>query len=194
MRTYGKISLTDRKRIFEAYEEEKDWRAMAKALGVNERTAYEWIRRGQKSPKAKGGSVTKKTDAIDDALDEWISENPSITLANLVDLIITNFNITVSINTVKNWLDGKAYSVKDVRTVIHNMNLPVNKEKRATYLSRLFYARSTGRTIMWVDEINFNLYCKRKEGRSKIGTRASIILPASNEANLHCIGAIIVKI
>ena len=86
MRTYSKTSLNDRKRIFEAYEEDKDWKGLAKALGVNERTVYEWIRSGQKTPKAKGGSVTKKTDSIDHALDEWISENPSITLKNLAEL------------------------------------------------------------------------------------------------------------
>ena len=117
MRTYSKTSLNDRKRIFEAYEEDKDWKGLAKALGVNERTAYEWIRSGQKTPKAKGGSVTKKTDAIDDALDEWISENPSITLKNLAELISTNFHITVSINTVKNWLDGKGDECCSCRTI-----------------------------------------------------------------------------
>ena len=90
---------------------------------------------------------------------------------------------------MKNWLDGMLYTVKDVRSVVVNINLPINKEKRADYVSKLFDARSSGRTIVWVDETNFNLYCKRREGRSKVGTRASVLLPASKGANLHCIGA-----
>ena len=36
--------------------------------------------------------------------------------------------------------------------------------------------------VFWMDETNFNLYCSRRESRSKIGARASII-------DLACIGA-----
>ena len=46
-----------------------------------------------------------------------------------------------------------------------------------------------GRTFIFINETNFNLYCKRKQGRSKIATRASIVLPWSIAANLHCIRA-----
>ena len=69
------------------------------------------------------------------------------------------------------------------------MNNNENKVKRAAYIEQLFQHRSEGRTLIWTDETNFNLYCKRSQGRSRIGTRASVVLPASKGANLHCIGA-----
>ena len=92
--------------------------------------------------------------------------------------------------SVKNWLDGEFISVKNVRPSVVNMNNEVNKVKRAEYMDSLFQARSSGRTLIWTDETIFILYCKRREGISKIGTRASVIIPASKGANLHCTAAI----
>ena len=69
------------------------------------------------------------------------------------------------------------------------MNKDVNKAKRVEYMNQFFQNRAEGRSIVWVDETNFNLYCKRSKGRSRIGTRASVVIPASKGANLHCIGA-----
>ena len=92
-------------------------------------------------------------------------------------------------NTVKKWLDNELFTLKNVRNEIDRMNFPENKRKRATYMEQLFNCRAEGRTPIWIDETNFNLYCKRRAGRSKIGTRASVLLPASKGANLHCIGA-----
>ena len=69
------------------------------------------------------------------------------------------------------------------------MNKLENKEKRIAYMQKFYSARSSNRTIIWVDETNFNMYCKRAQGRSRIGCRASIVVPACKGANLHCIGA-----
>ena len=57
---------------------------------------------------------------------------------------------------MKNWFDGMLYTVKDVRSLVININIPINKEKRADHVSKLFDGRSIGRNV-WVDEINFNL-------------------------------------
>ena len=90
---------------------------------------------------------------------------------------------------MKNWLDGELFSLKSIRPCIQNVNRPENKLKRAQYLEAIFQARACGRTLIWVDETNYNLYCRRKQGGSKIGSRSSALLPSSKEANLHCIGA-----
>ena len=87
--------------------------------------------------------------------------------------------------TMKNWLDGELISLQNARPVIHNVNVPDNKIKRMQYLETLFDARANGRTLIWIDETNFNLYRRRKEGRSKIGTRAAVVLPSSKGAYLH---------
>ena len=61
MMKYNKITANERKRIFEDYEEGRDWRALAKTLRVNLRAAYDWLRNGKMNPKKKGGSISKKT-------------------------------------------------------------------------------------------------------------------------------------
>ena len=90
---------------------------------------------------------------------------------------------------MKNWLDGELFSLKCVRPCIQNVNRSENKLKRVQYLEAIFQARASGRTLIWVDETNYNLYCRRKQGRSKIGSLSSALLPSSKGANLHCIGA-----
>ena len=122
-------------------------------------------------------------------MEQKIQENASITLNQLKIKLWMEFQINVCINTVKNWLDRELFTVKLTRNQIDNMNNAKNEEKRGTYMQKLFEARSEGRTLIWIDETNFNLFCRRRQGRSKIGTRASILLPASKVAYLHCIGA-----
>ena len=76
--------------------------------------------------------------------------------------------------------------------MIQNINRPENKIKRVQYLEFLHESSISGRTLIWIDETNFNLYYRRSQLRSKIGwlTRSLIKLPSSKGANLHCTGAI----
>ena len=183
---YRKISLDDRRRVFEAYNENKNWKELAKTLGIPLRTAYGWFEKNRIEPMKKGGSKPKKTEKIMNFIIEHIEKEPSVTLTQLAELIFVKFNVSVVINTVKNWLDGELFSV---RPMVENVNLAENKIKRLQYLELLHESRSNGRTLIWIDETNFNLYCKLSQGRSKIGTKAAVVLPCSKGANLHCIGA-----
>ena len=186
---YNKTSARDRQRIIEAFNNEEDWKKVANALGVNAKTAYRWLKNKQVFPKKKGGNNKKKCPEILRTLTTAIEENVSITLSQLRRKVQHDHDIDVCVNTIKNWLDGEMFSVKLVRPSIDRMNNEENKGKRARYMEQFFNARSEGRTPVWVDETNFNLYCKRNQGRSKVGTRASVILPSSKGANLHIIGA-----
>ena len=56
------------------------------------------------------------------SLIEWIEEKPSVTLSELRDLLIEHYDVTVSISTIKNWLDGQLTTLKTVRAVVANMN------------------------------------------------------------------------
>ena len=186
---YNKIQITDRQRIIAAHEDEKDWKVLARTLGINLRTAYHWLENKQETPKKRGRATSKKTEEAVELLVKCVEDDPAITLAQLQIKLTTEIDLNVSLNTIKNWLDCKLFSLKDLRPCIQNINREENKKKRSAYIEKLFRARSEGRTIVWIDETNFNLYCRRREGRSRIGSRASIVLPASKGANLHCIGA-----
>lgn len=187
---YNKISQNDRARIVKAHEEGRDWRTIASALGVNTRTAYEWLKKEQPLPKKKGGNASaKKTPVLEDAIVRWVEEDCTLTLKNICNRLNAEFQVLVCHNTIKNWLDGKLFSVKSIRPHVGNMNSEENRRKRREYVELLLQSRANGRTIIWIDETNFNLYCRRKEGRSKIGHRAKIIIPTCKGSNLHCIGA-----
>lgn len=127
---------------------------------------------------------------IDEALSRWLEEDCTLTLNNIRNRISHDFQVNVALNTIKNWLDGKLFSLKSIRPHIGSMNSSENKRKRKEYVEKVLQCRSNNRTLIWIDETNFNLYCRRKEGRSKIGQRASIINPTCKGSNLQCIGAI----
>ena len=186
---YNKVSANDRQRVYDCYAAGDDWKRMCKQLGICVRTAYHWLHDDKPVAKPKGGSRPKKTDSILASLVEWIEEKPSVTLSELRYLLIEHYDVTVSISTIKNWLDGQLITLKTVRAVVANMNNFENKEKRVLYMQKFYNERSANRTIIWVDETNFNMNCKRAQGRSRIGCRASIVVPACKGANLHCIGA-----
>jgi transposase len=190
---YNKVSENDRQRIVAAHKNNEDWKSTARTLGINVQTAYRWLLKDQELPKKKGGSISRKSPEIMRLLTTTIENNASATLGDMKSLIMRDFNIDVCQNTVKNWLDGELFTVKYVRQEIININSPDNKIKRAEYLEHLFQCRSIGRTPVWIDETNYNLYCKRKQGRSKVGTRAAVLMPSSKGANLHCIGAMTVS-
>ena len=46
------------------------------------------------------------------------------------------------------------------------------------------------KTIIWMDETNVNLYCRRTPERAPAGQRAAVALPGSKGPNVHVISAI----
>ena len=47
-----------------------------------------------------------------------------------------------------------------------------------------------GKTIIWMDETNLNLFCRRSQGRARVGERAVMALPTSKGPNIHVICAL----
>nr|CAI5841804.1 unnamed protein product [Callosobruchus analis] len=69
------------------------------------------------------------------------------------------------------------------------MNSEENKRKRE-YVTALNRYIELGKQIVWIDETNFNLFCRRTRGRSRVGVRAVQHLPAARGPNVHLIGTI----
>lgn len=61
----------------------------------------------------------------------------------------------------------------------------MNIEKRREFGEALLAHERKGSFIVYYDETNFNLYCKRTQGRAPIGQRAVVKLPPSKGANLQ---------
>ena len=66
----------------------------------------------------------------------------------------------------------------------------MNKVKRAEYMDSLFQAWSAFRTLIWTNETNFNLYCKRRELREvKNWNQVICHYPSKQRSKLHCISS-----
>nr|CAI5861856.1 unnamed protein product [Callosobruchus analis] len=78
--------------------------------------------------------------------------------------------------------------MKQVHKQPISMNSEENKRKRAEYTALNRYIE-LGKQIVLIDETNFNLFCRRTRGRSRVGVRAVQHLPAARGPNVHLIGA-----
>ena len=58
---------------------EEDWEAVAKILGINIKTAYEWLKAEKQVPGKKGGNRSKKTEDMKVFLISKFEECASIT-------------------------------------------------------------------------------------------------------------------
>lgn len=92
--------------------------------------------------------------------------------------------------TMSNYLHGRLITVKKAHYEPVSMNSEVNKIKRQEYVETASALLREGKTFIYMDETNFNLFCRRTQARSKRGHRATVVTPNSRGRNLHIIGAI----
>ena len=166
---YKRYTDQDRERIVRSANKGEDWVALCKQLNISYKTAYNWTKSGHNKPLPKGGKKPKilNEQHINEIID-WIEEKCDLTLREIRGRLIERFNISVSVT----------------------MNSAENKMKRAEYVRNLNSFIEQGKQIIWMDETNFNLFCRRNRGRAKSGQRAIQVLPASRGPNVHLIGAI----
>ena len=70
------------------------------------------------------------------------------------------------------------------------MNTDSNKELRRRYVQRVSQNTREGKIIIWMDETNLNLFCRRSQGRARDGKRAVMAFPTSKGPNIHVICAL----
>ena len=70
------------------------------------------------------------------------------------------------------------------------MNSAANKEKRADFVRKVMEANGAGKTVLFMDETNVNLFLRRSEGWSRRGSRCCVKTATSKGDNVHIIGAI----
>lgn len=190
-KTYEKHSEADRGRIVICANRGGDWVKLASTLSINFHTAYEWIKSGRDHMLKKGGRKPKAlTEDQIDRVVEWIEEDCSRSLKQLKEKVLEEFHVSICVSTLGNYLEGRFFTLKQVHKQPVSMNSIENKALRADYVRRLNNYIQQGKQIVWIDETNFNLFCRRSRGRSRVGNRAVQMLPASRGPNIHLIGGI----
>ena len=156
-------------------------------------TICDLLRRGTGQLKKRGGARPERTKIQQihlEALERWLEEKADLTLRELSTKLLCNFDLNVTPQCVAVHLEGMCYSLKQCRSELDGINNPINKFKRKEYAEKYMEFIGNGYVPVFEDESNFNIHCKRSNGRAKIGSRAHIKLSNTRGANLHCIGAI----
>ncbi|POM79078.1 hypothetical protein PHPALM_3314 [Phytophthora palmivora] len=83
--------------------------------------------------------------------------NPDLTLRQLADQLSGACSISVSPQTIKNHLDARLITMKQFHKEPQYMNTVKNKLKRREYLIRLQQLKAMGKSVIYMDETNFNL-------------------------------------
>lgn len=190
-KTYRKYSKKDRERLVACANRGEDWASLAETLNIKYKTAYSWISSGRGFSLKKGGNKPKLlSEERVDVIIHWLEQDPSMSLKSLKNKIYNEFQISISITAVGNYLNGRFFTVKQVHRQPITMNSFENKTRRADYVRNLNNYVQQGKQIVWIDETNFNLFCRKTRGRSRIGSRAIQLLPAARGPNVHLIGGI----
>lgn len=104
--------------------------------------------------------------------------------------VLRRFNVTVSQQTISNALDGQSFIVKKVENMPDGMNTLTNKLKEKEFVEEVLKHTGDGKTLVYVDESNVNLFLRRSIGRAKKGLRRVVRLQNSKGSNVHMIAGI----
>ncbi|KAG3078360.1 hypothetical protein PI125_g21005 [Phytophthora idaei] len=205
-------TLAARTRVLDAFKQGQDWFLVAHHNAIPATTARRIVDSGSSEVKARGGtraSNVKCTLEMEVALVDYVEENCLYTLVQLQQMITFDFVVSLSTSLTSQKLCGKLYTMKKVTfpkllsllllltaSVWHGyMQVRIepvtcnsekkNIEKRRVFAEALLKYEREGAFIVYYDETNFNLYCKRLQGRALQGERAVIKLPSSKGKNLQ---------
>ncbi|RHY24854.1 hypothetical protein DYB32_008653, partial [Aphanomyces invadans] len=126
------------------------------------------------------------TPEVRAAFERYLNTNCHDTLSEIKSFVAADFaGLSLSIQTISRHLLGMLFTIKQVRIEPATCNNDINKKKRRQFALQLKQHQEDGDFIVYYDETNFKLYCKRGRGRSIKGTRATIVLPPSKGLNLQ---------
>ncbi|KAG3125005.1 hypothetical protein C6341_g25952 [Phytophthora cactorum] len=118
------------------------------------------------------------------ALVEYLEENCQYKLSQMRDMLLFDFGVFIGTSLISKKMCGELDTAKQVRVEPKTCNSAVNIDQRRVFYEPLLEHERKLSFIVYYDETNFNLYCKRTQGRAPVDQRAVVKLPPSNGANL----------
>lgn len=137
---YEKSTELIRSRVITAKDNEEDWVAVASANGIKTATAYNWVHKGTAERKPRGGirqKCTKLCSEHVEAIIDWISDNPLLTLKSMASKLVEVFGVEVSTQTVARHLEYRMITLKSVHYQPEAANNDVNKKLRKQYVKEI---------------------------------------------------------
>ena len=171
-RNSQRVTLQDRERITEAYEEEEDFLTVAHTLGIKQITAYEIVQKFQRTSEIKswhkeGGRPKKSDNEALDFLVMLIEDKPTISVRELNETPQEMFSNKprVSNCTVERVLDGVLITLKMCCNILQDRNSVRVKQEHAEFAGYM-YEEGFHKHRIYIDEMGFNLYTSRAYGRA----------------------------
>ncbi|ETV94685.1 hypothetical protein H310_11665 [Aphanomyces invadans] len=145
--------------------------------------------------KSKGPTADEKQRVLDAHLrgDDWslIAQHNGMSYATAWRVVNSGRTMLLPRGGVRTGQKKVTAEIRDalenkqVRIETATCNNDVNKQKRREFALKLKQHQINGDFIVYYDETNFNLYCKRSFRRAKKGKRATVVLPPSKGPNLQ---------
>lgn len=172
---FQKSTVEARQRVIDAVNNNDDFIVVAGNNGISRRTAYRIAASGVAQYRPRGGQRRQiVTAAMEDALVQMLSNNPLSTLNEYKAMLLRDFETNVSTQTISRHLDGQGYTIKKLHVEPEGMNSDVNKLKRRQYADYFMQGVADNKLFYFVDDTNYNLFCKRTNGRSCKGDRCTV--------------------
>lgn len=185
---YKKYPAEVRNAVLDVAENGGNWQLIAETLHIPYRTAHGWLQRMEEPPRPRGGDRRSKLNAQQvDTILTWLETNCQLTLEAIRDRLEVEFGVSVSPHTVSRQLDARLMSVKKVHYCPLGMNSLVNRLLRQVFVGSTLMLMADGKYFVYVDETNYNLFCRRTIGRARRGLRAVVKRPNSKGPNLHIV-------
>ena len=195
---YQTVSLVDRRRLIQSFEDGHDWHLLADQLGVKHSTARSIILKhrttGEVAAAPRGGRREERvrvTPEIIEAAIDYVSENPQGTLQQIAIGIQQRLGqaLPLSPPTVSRILDGQLYTLKIARAVPETWNSERTKQLRREY-AEWFMVESNRLECIFLDEFGINIWTRRTQGRAHRGQRAVRVVHGQRGRNFTAIIAV----
>ena len=198
-RTYENISNKKRNNLIRlVFEQNYTIKSAAIALDIKYSTAKTIIKKYERtSNSCKENQGGKRFEIVNEdilnKIENIVESNGSLTLKEIKTKLLTslnNFNFQISLNTIDRCLQKIGISLKNNHKELYRVNLPDKIELRKEY-SLWFNNFFLGdyRKIIFIDETSFNLHLRRTRSRSKIGTRANVMVPTVRGRSISLIAS-----
>lgn len=132
-----------------------------------------------KSKKLDEGGITFIRNQLD--------INATLTLKELQKLIEIEFEIRVCTSTIDKYIKSFHFSFKRVQKIAHSVTTPENLQQRKEHSIWFLRQYNSGRLIIYLDEVGFQVSMRRHYGRSKKGVRAQKVVKSIKTRNISVI-------
>lgn len=130
-------------------------------------------------PSTSAGKPKKITNQVLNEIETICTQNPSCTLKTIRNMLERQTSIRLSFGSVGKSLDSLKITLKKSTTIHNLVNSPQTIERRLTYANNFSNnAPREPKKCIFIDESRFIYHLRRKQARSKKGTRAVVRIPS----------------